>query len=90
MEVEVVDLIDDLQVARQQLLKQTDGPALQGLRQDGVVGVGTGLTRHLPGLEHTGDGVRKEEKKGIAGQQCLYNKSASESQLINHKTCLLI
>ena len=34
-----VDLVDDLQLAGQQLLKQLHAPGFQGLRQQGVVGV---------------------------------------------------
>ena len=83
----MVDLVDDLQVARQQLLKQVDGPALQGLRQDGVVGVGTGLTRHLPSLEHTGDGVRREEKRHRRSTMSIQKVHQNQ---FNHKTCLLI
>ena len=46
-----VDLIDDLQVTRQQVLEEIDGPALQSFRQDGVVGVGTGTHHNVPGLD---------------------------------------
>lgn len=45
-----VDLIDDLQVTGEQVLEQVDGPALQGLRQDGVVCVGAGPHTDVPGL----------------------------------------
>lgn len=48
----MVEGVNDLQVPRQQLLKHGDRPALQGLRQHGVVGVGTGLLRDLPGLHY--------------------------------------
>lgn len=53
-----VDLVDDLQVARQQVLEEVDGPALQSLRQDGVVGVGAGTNHNVPGLDtqRTGPG----------------------------------
>jgi hypothetical protein len=46
-----IDLEDDLQVTGQQVLEQVNGPALQGLRQHGVVCVGTGTDTHVPGLE---------------------------------------
>lgn len=39
LEEEEVDVVDDLQVSGQQVLDQTDGPLLEGLGQDGVVGV---------------------------------------------------
>lgn len=51
LQVPPVDLIDDLQVTRQQVLEEVDGPALQGFRQDGVVGVGTGTNHNVPGLD---------------------------------------
>src|SRR6202012_5589474 len=35
-----VDEVDDLEVARQQPLDEGDGPGLEGLRQQGVIGVG--------------------------------------------------
>lgn len=56
LQVPPVDLVDDVQVTRQQVLEEVDGPALQGFRQDGVVGVGTGLNHDVPGLntERTG------------------------------------
>ena len=38
-----VDLVDDLQVARQEPLEHADGPLLQGLGQDGVVGIAGGM-----------------------------------------------
>lgn len=47
----LIDLINDLQVSRQQLLHQVHWPALQGLREHRVVGVGKGLLGDLPGLQ---------------------------------------
>ena len=44
-----VDFVDDLQVARQELAEQAHGPFLQRLGQQGVVGVGEGVPRHVPG-----------------------------------------
>ena len=44
------DLLQDLPDSRQQALHQLLGPALQGLRQDGVVGVGHGVRGDVPGL----------------------------------------
>ncbi len=52
LQVAAVDLIDNFQVARQQMSKQVDGPALQSFRKDSVVGVGTGAHTDVPGL-HT-------------------------------------
>lgn len=52
LQVPPVDLIDDLQVSRQQILEEVDGPALQSFGQDCVVGVGTGTNHDVPGL-HT-------------------------------------
>ena len=44
-----VDLVDDLQVARQQLLEQLHAPGFQRLRQQGVVGVAEAGRGDLPG-----------------------------------------
>lgn len=50
----LVDLVDDEKMSRQQLLEQKDGPALQCLRENRVVGVGAGLTGDVPRLDtHT-------------------------------------
>lgn len=46
----LVDLIDDLEMPGQQRLQEVHRPALQGLGQDRVVGVGAGLHRHFPCL----------------------------------------
>lgn len=50
LQVPPVDLVNDLEVSRQQVLEEVDGPALQCLRQHGVVGVGTGTDHDVPGL----------------------------------------
>lgn len=47
----LIDLINDLQVPRQQLLHQFHRPALQGLREHCVVGIGEGFLGDLPGLQ---------------------------------------
>lgn len=54
LQVPPVDLVDDLQVPGQQVLEEVDGPALQSLRQNGVVGVGTGTNHNVPGLQTEG------------------------------------
>lgn len=51
VQVSPVDLVDDEQMARQQPLEHLDRPALQGLRQNRVVGVGAGPARDVPGLD---------------------------------------
>lgn len=51
LQVPPVDLVDDVQVTGQQVFEEVDGPALQGLRQDGVIGVGTGADHDVPGLD---------------------------------------
>lgn len=58
----LVDLIDDVEMTRQQVFEEVNGPALQGLRQDGVIGVGTGANHDVPGLdaERTGS-----ERRGL-------------------------
>ena len=50
LHVEVVDLVDDLKMAREEVLHQVHRPSLEGLRQDGVVGVGAHLLGDVPGL----------------------------------------
>ena len=45
-----VDLVDDLQVPRQHVSEERQRPFFQGLRQQGVVGVGEGAPCDLPGL----------------------------------------
>ncbi len=45
---QVVDLIDQHQVARQQLFKDADRPSFLRFGQDGVIGVGKGAARDLP------------------------------------------
>ena len=54
VEVGLVDLVDDLQVSGQQRLQQLDGPPLQSLGQDRVVGVGEGASGQIPGLQSQG------------------------------------
>lgn len=49
-----VDLIDNLQVSRQQILEEVNGPALQSFRQNSVIGVGTGTNHDVPGLHKEG------------------------------------
>lgn len=51
LQVPPVDLVNDLEVSRQQVLEEVHGPALQCLRQHGVVGVGTGTDHDVPGLD---------------------------------------
>lgn len=51
VQVSLVDLVDDEKMSRQQLLEQKDGPALQRLRENRVVGVGAGLTGDVPRLD---------------------------------------
>ena len=46
----MIDLVDDLQMSGQHVLEHGDGPALQGLRQDSVVGVSEHLGADTPSL----------------------------------------
>ena len=46
----MVDLVDDLELARQQLLKVVQRPLLKRLGKQRVVGVGQGASRQIPGL----------------------------------------
>lgn len=50
LQMATIDLIDDFQVARQQMSEQVDWPSLQSLWKDGVVGVGTRAHTDVPGL----------------------------------------
>ena len=50
LEVPGVDLIDDLQVSGQDELQHGHRPALQCLREEGVVCVGKGQSADVPGL----------------------------------------
>ena len=74
-----VDLVDQLQMARQQVAEQVQIPLLQGLRQQGVVGVGDRPGGDVPGfvpihmavvnqqshqLRHGNGGVRVVELNG--------------------------
>ncbi len=45
-----IDLVDDLQVAGQGDLEEVQGPAFEGLGQEGVVGVGDAFGGDAPGL----------------------------------------
>lgn len=58
LQVSPVDLIDDVQVTRQQGFEEVDGPALQGLGQDGVIGVGAGTHHNVPGLDTKDEGFQ--------------------------------
>lgn len=51
LQVAAVDLVDDFQVTGQQMSKQVNRPALQSLRKDRVIGVGTGADTDVPGLK---------------------------------------
>ena len=48
LQMAAVDLVDDLQMPRQQGAEEGARPLLQGLRQQGVVGVGKSMLRHVP------------------------------------------
>ena len=50
VQVTTVDLVDDLQVARDQYLEQLDRPALQRLGKQRVIGVGQCANGKSPGL----------------------------------------
>ena len=45
-----IDLKDDLEVTRKDTFQHADRPALQGLRQEGVVRIGKGLGTDVPCL----------------------------------------
>mmetsp|Transcript_26895 Transcript_26895/g.40991 ORF Transcript_26895/g.40991 Transcript_26895/m.40991 type:complete len:327 (-) Transcript_26895:1261-2241(-) len=50
LQVDVVDKVDQLHVARQQVGDQVNRPLLEGLGQHSVVGVGEGVVDHVPCL----------------------------------------
>lgn len=56
LKVPPVYLIDDVQMAGQQGFEEVNGPALQRLREDSVIGVCTGPHHDVPGLEIKGEG----------------------------------
>ena len=58
-----VDLVDDVQMTRQQVFEEVNWPALKGLRQDGVIGVCTGTNHNLPGLDVGGKDQREEGRR---------------------------
>ena len=50
VQMQRVDAVDDVDVARQQTFEQLDRPGLQRLRQQRVIGVGEGRGRDVPGV----------------------------------------
>lgn len=58
-----IDLIDNFQVARQQMSEQVDWPSLQSLGKDGVVGVGTRAHADVPSLRVSEMKRKKNVKK---------------------------
>lgn len=56
LKVPPVYLVDDVQMTGQQAFEEVNGPALQCLRQDSVIGVRTGPHHNVPGLEMTVEG----------------------------------
>jgi len=64
----LVDLINDLQMAGKQCLHEVHWPALQGFRQHCVVGVGTGLHCHIPGLAYN---AVSEDRCSLPAVQCM-------------------
>lgn len=56
LKVPPVYLVDDVQMTGQQAFEEVNGPALQCLRQDSVIGVRTGPHHNVPGLEITVEG----------------------------------
>lgn len=50
LEEEQVDVVDELEVAGQEMLEQGDGPLLESLGKDGVVGVTESVSDDAPGL----------------------------------------
>merc|ERR1712127_1133390 len=50
LNVEVIDVVDQLQMSWQQSSNELDGPLLESLRQDRMVGVGEGMVANVPCL----------------------------------------
>lgn len=75
LKVPLVYLIDDVQMTREQGFEEVNRPALQCLRQDGVIGVRTGTHHNVPGLETKGEGQvilgKKKARMCIRGSQQL-------------------
>lgn len=59
----LVDFVDDLQVSWEQFLHQLDRPALQGFRENRVVGVGKGPCGDVPGLRGREEGVSRASEE---------------------------
>ena len=78
-----VDLVDDLQVARQQAPEQRQPPGLQRLGQQRVVGVGEGAPGDVPGLRPRRAGARppaaasarRPRSPGCVSLSCAANSS---------------
>lgn len=60
LQMATVDLIDNFQVARQQMVKQVDWPSLQSFRKHRVVGVGTRAQADVPGLDTSKETISME------------------------------
>lgn len=81
VKVALVDLVDDLQVSRQQALQQVHGPALQSFRQDGVVGVGEGAPGQVPGLPEEKHRITLDDFREIQVEICLLTQITSQMLL---------
>lgn len=88
VEVALVDLVDDLQVSRQQGLQQVHGPALQSFRQDGVVGVGEGAPGQVPGLPEEKHRITRDDSRQIQVEICLLTQITS--QMLRNKLPLFV
>lgn len=81
LQMATIDLIDNFQVARQQMSEQVDWPSLQSLGKDGVVGVGTRAHADVPSL-------RVSEMKKIATTTSHRASSQNwETEIDRNKSC---
>mmetsp|Transcript_21532 Transcript_21532/g.83660 ORF Transcript_21532/g.83660 Transcript_21532/m.83660 type:complete len:662 (+) Transcript_21532:1047-3032(+) len=69
LEEAVVDLVNDLEMARQQLLEHPHRPGLQRLGHQGVIGVGHGLAGDLPGLVPAQALLVQQQPHQLGGRQ---------------------
>lgn len=88
VEVALVDLVDDLQVSRQQGLQQVHGPALQSFRQDGVVGVGEGAPGQIPGLPEEKHCITLDDFRDVYKSKSALSRKLHDRHCVTNCLCL--
>lgn len=82
-----IDLIDNFQVARQQISEQVDWPSLQSLGKDGVVGVGTRAHADVPSLRVSEMKKKKKCKKIATTTSHCASSQNWETEIDRNKSC---